>query len=121
VKGIAMQKFLPLLALLLLVGCSVDPGTKADPVDITGKVTQGGKPVSGVVLNLQVVGTGSPAEIPLTGSPFKFKATPGKYTWYLSESRNAAAFKAIPARYRAGAMDRTVDITAGTTLDLKVE
>jgi len=122
VKDTIMQKFLTFAALILLVGCNgVDPGKKDEPVEITGKVTQNGKPVTGVVLNLQVLTTGTPAAIPLTANEFKFQATPGNYTWYITEGKNAAAYKSVPAAHREGAMDRTIDIGANKNFDLKIQ
>ncbi|NBO91934.1 MAG: hypothetical protein EBV06_06430 [Planctomycetia bacterium] len=106
--------------LLTITGCSVEPGPKAESVQVSGKVTMDGKSLSGVVLNLHVITTGSPATIPLTGADFKVKLPPGRYTWYISEGKNAAAFTAVPKAYREAAMDRAFDLAAGSTLDLKV-
>jgi hypothetical protein len=83
---------------------------------VSGKVAMDGKSLSGVVLNLHVITTGSPATIPLTGADFKVKlprqaVTPG----ISAEGKNAAAFTAVPKAYREAAMDRAFDLAAGST------
>jgi hypothetical protein len=102
--------FVPMLFGCMLVGCGVNPGKNADPVDIDGKVTLAGKDVSGVVLNLQVTGEGTPLVMPVEKGACKGKVTPGKYTYFLSQASNATAFKDVPAKYREGSMDRQIEI-----------
>lgn len=111
--------FLPLF--VFLIGCGANPGKKDDPVDVAVSVTKAGKPVSGVVLNLHVITTGSPAAIPLRGGETRVKAVPGVYTWYISEGRSLSDFRVIPPKYREGATDRTVEVKAGSSLDLKID
>jgi hypothetical protein len=109
---------------LVLVGCSTNPGKNPDPVEVSGKVTSsGGKPVTDVVLNLQPVGIGGHATATVKNGEFKAAVIPGKYTYFFAEGSKAppAAFRAIPEKYRAGAMDRQIEIKAGTVLDLKLE
>lgn len=109
-----MRKLTPLLATLLLFGCGINPGKNPDQVDITGRVTlPGGKAVTGVTFNLQPTSTGTQAFYPVVKGEFKGKATPGRYTYFISEGPSAAAFNAIPAKYRAGAMDRQIDVGPG--------
>jgi hypothetical protein len=116
-----MRKLIPLLGLALLIGCGINPGTNPDQVDITGRVTlPGGKAVTNVTFNLQPTGTGTQAFYPVKNGEFKGKATPGKYTYFISEGASAAAFKTIPAKYRAGSMDRQIDVAAGAlTINLE--
>jgi hypothetical protein len=120
-KGDFMRKLIPLLGLaglVLLVGCGVNPGKNPDQVDITGKVTLPGKTVTDVTFNLQPTGTGTQAFYPVKNGEFKGKATPGKYTYFISEGPSASAFKAIPEKYRSGSMDRQIDVDAGTPLNI---
>jgi hypothetical protein len=117
-----MRKSL-LLAFIALAGCQTNPSPNPDPIEVSGKVTlPGGKAVSDVVLNLQPTGTGGQATLPVKNGAFKGSVMPGRYTYYITEdSKNPAAFAAIPERYRAGAMDRQIDIAAGSTLNITLD
>jgi hypothetical protein len=118
-----MRKLVPLLA-LALVGCGVNPGKTPDPVEINGRVTMAGKPVGDLTLNLQPTGTeGTQATIPLKNGEFRRQVTPGRYTFYLSEGPKtaAAAFRAIPEKFRAGSMDRQIDIGQQPTVEFTLE
>jgi hypothetical protein len=115
-----MRKLFPLAA-LVLIGCSSDPGKNPEQVDVSGKVTLAGKAVSDVFLNLQPTGSGTEARLPVKNGEFKGKLTPGRYTYYITEdSKRPAAFQAIPEKYRAGSLDRQINIDEGSltlTLD----
>ena len=119
-----MRKLMPLLG-LVLVGCSVNVGKNDDPVEVTGKVAFAtGKPVSDVTLNLQPVKGGGHAFATVKNGQFKAAVMPGTYTYFIAEGPKGsppAAFDAIPDKYRAGAMDRQVEIKSGAVLDLKLE
>ena len=106
--------------LAVVAGCGVNPGVTADPVDISGKVTAGGKPVDGIVLNLLVTGTGTPAAIPIKEGAFQAKLTPGKYTYYITKG-TATDMSAIPEKYGEGSMDRQIEIAAGQSLNINLE
>ncbi|MFO0877526.1 MAG: hypothetical protein U0840_09140 [Gemmataceae bacterium] len=118
-----MRKLLPLLGLVLLVGCGgVTPSKTADSVDITGRVTLGGKPVSDVVLNLiPTVAGGQQATLPITNGGFQGKAVPGKYTFLIAEGRNPRAIAAIPQKYLTASADRTLDVAAGASLTITLD
>jgi hypothetical protein len=117
----------PCLALLLLLtlfsGCqpSLDLGTNPDPVDITGSVSKGSTPLTGLRLNLQPVENGLPAAIDIKDGKIAAKVTPGKYTWYISGDEKDLVTKGIPEGYLAGSMERTVEIKGGETLNLSVQ
>lgn len=111
------------LFLALFAGCqpSLDLGTNPDPVDITGSVSKGGTPLTGLRLNLQPIDNGLPAAIDIKDGKISAKVTPGKYTWYISGDEKDLVAKGIPESFYAGSMERTVEISGGDTLDLKVE
>jgi len=46
---------------------------------------------------------------------------PGKYTYFVAEGKTPAAFNAIPAKYHAGAMDRTFDVKEAGSIELKLD
>jgi len=116
-----MRKMLPAIGLLLLIGCGVNPGQTDEPVDISGRVTHKGDLVNDVTLNLQPTGKGTPAFFPLKNGEFQGKATPGRYTWYISEGAKPGAFKSVPEPYRAGSLDRQIETDEGIKLDLTLE
>lgn len=113
----------PLLLGLLLAGCGYkDPGKNPEPVEVSGRLTKGGRPVSDVVLNLQPTGNGTQATLAVKGGDFRGSITPGKYTYYISEaSGKAAAFASIPDKYREGSLDRQLEIEQGKSLDLTLD
>jgi len=109
------------LIVLVLFGCTGNPGTNPDAVDIDGKVTLAGKDVNGVVLNLQVTGTGTPLTMVVSKGAVKGKVTPGKYTYFLSQGTSATEFKAVPAKYREGSLEREIEIKGPGMVDFKFE
>lgn len=117
-----MRLLLPLLA-VVLTGCGkMMPDANPDPVEVAGRVTLNGKGVSDVTLTLQVTGgTGAMATLPVKNGDAKGSVVPGKYTYFIAEGTNAAAFQKIPNKYRAGAMDRQIEIAAGTTLHITLD
>src|SRR5262245_10092479 len=104
-----MRKLIPLVALVVLSGCKINPGKNPDPAEISGRIPlPGGETVTGLTLNLQPTGTGTEAIIPLKNGEFRAKVTPGRYTYYIGEGQNPAAFRTVPKKYHAGSMDRQV-------------
>jgi hypothetical protein len=115
-----MRKLIPLLG-LVLIGCSRGSGPNPDPIEVSGTVQLAGKPVTDVVLNLQPTGTGGQAAIPVKNGEFHGSVIPGRYTWYFTETKNLTAYRAIPEKYRAGSMDRQIDISSGAKLTLSMD
>lgn len=118
------RKLIPLLGLALL-GCGVNPSKNPDPVEVTGKVAFAtGRPVTDVTLNFQPVGDGGQAFAPVKNGEFKGTVMPGKYTYYFTEGprgSSPAAFTAIPDKYRAGALDRKIEIKPGSAVNITLE
>jgi hypothetical protein len=108
--------------LLLPLGCgSVNPGKTADPVEIEGRVAIKGRALDGVTFNLQPTGEGTPLSLPVKKGTVKGSVTPGKYTYFISEGRSGSALAAVPAKYRAGSMDRQVEIKGTGPVELTFE
>lgn len=112
-----MKRF-GLLLVLGLIGCSVNPGRNPDPVEIEGNVTLAGKKVNNVVLKLLVTGKGLPADIQVKDGKYKHAVTPGKYAYFLSEGSDAAAFAAVPEKYRDSSTERQIEIKSAGTVDI---
>jgi hypothetical protein len=117
------MRFATMMLVLVLSGCGYrDPGKTSDPVEVSGRVTKDGRPVSDVVLNLQPTGDGTQATLPVKGGDFRGSITPGKYTYYISEvNGKAKAFTSIPEKYREGSLDRQIEIEKGKSLDLTLD
>ena len=116
-----MRKLIPLLV-FVVAGCTTNPGQNPDPVEVTGTITLGGKKVTHVNLNLQPIGkTGGQAIMAVTNGEFKGSAIPGKYTYFIAEGKNPAAFTAIPEKYYSGSLDREIEVKAGTPLMLTLD
>lgn len=116
------MKFFRLLYVLvfLVVGCGITPPQKSEPIDVTGKVTMGGKVVKSATLHFQPMeSTASEAVFNLKNGEFKGKLVPGKYTYYLS-SNSPAVEKTIPEKYRSGSMERHIQVSE-STIELKFE
>lgn len=91
------------------------------PVDVTGSVKLAGQPLDEGTLNLQPTGPGNPATIPVKKGSFQAKVTPGRYTYFFSEGGSRATFAKIPVGYRAGSMDRQIDVASGSTLEFAIQ
>jgi hypothetical protein len=116
------MKTTALFVLVFAIGCGNKSVKKnAEPVEISGSVSMGGRPVNDVVFNLQPTGDGAQATLPVKDGAFQGTVTPGTYTYYISETRNARAFEAIPEKYRSGAMDRKVEVASGTRLTVQLD
>ncbi len=108
--------FVLTFVLAAAAGCSSNPSTRSEPVEVSVKVT---------------LPTGSPQNLTVTFNPLDdglpaagkvgadgvatLKAIPGKYTFFFAEEANARvpAYKSVPENYRTPNKDNTV--TLGTT------
>jgi hypothetical protein len=94
---------------LALTGCGAAAPTEPD-VEVMATVTQGGKPVSDVVINFQPTGLGLPKIVPVKDGTFLTTMTPGTYAYYFTPGKAKAAFDAIPEKYRAASLERQIDV-----------
>lgn len=119
-----MRKLIPLLG-LVLVGCRVDPGKNPDPVEVTGQVTSAtGKPVTDVVLTFQPVDRGATATAVVKNGQYKASVIPGTYTFFFAEGPKGvspAGYNAIPEKYRAGSLDRKVEVKGAGEVNLSID
>lgn len=102
------------LAVTLLVGCSMTPPKKPDPVDVTITVSlPNGQPARGVTLNLLPTTTNqmqSGGKTDAAGK-VKAKAMPGKHTFSLEGS--GSAIQAVPTKYQQNDAANTLDVPSG--------
>lgn len=104
-----------------LLGCGMNPGPVAEPVQVNGKVvTADGRPVGGVVLQLQPTKAGVPAAFRLKeDGTFSGPIVPGKYAFYFERGASAEAFQQIPRKYHQASLDQLIDVS-GQNLDVKL-
>jgi hypothetical protein len=108
---------------LFLTGCGMSATPMGEKKETVGKVTAGGKSLSGVKVVLQPTGDGAEAyAVTDKDGGFKTTATPGKYAWYLTPKDNnkssEGALKSIPEAFKTGTLDRTIQVGSG---DLNLE
>lgn len=112
-----MRRFTFLI--VLLCGCGgINPGINPDPVEVTGKVTSGGRPVNDVTLVFHAIKGGVQASVLVRQGQFTRAVVPGTYTYYFTKGASPAGLTSVPEKYRAGDMERQLQITNGCTLDL---
>jgi hypothetical protein len=114
------------LSLLLLCsvawisGCGVTVEPNAAPVEVTFNVSQGGKAVTDVKLNLQAIAKGAGAFGDVKNGVAKVTLIPGTYTYFV-ESQDDAALKGIPEAYLSGSMERKLEIADASPIELKLD
>jgi hypothetical protein len=112
------------LALLGFAGCgSVSVTTNPTPVEVSVNVTSGGKPVDDVQLVLLALDDkgGGQAQGEVAKGKAKLSVYPGKYTYYVAEGKSDASFKKVPKAYHGGAMDRTIEVSSGKEIEIKLD
>ncbi len=123
------SKVSPMLRIVLVLlgfafsGCAYNVPPMGDPVSVSGKVTSGGAPVSGVVLMFQPLENGHPAPCKLgADGAFEARLVPGKYAYFVQKDADGAALAKVNAKYQEADLGRTVTVKAGqTSLDLVLD
>jgi hypothetical protein len=109
------------LLILLLAGCGIDPGVTPDAVELKARITWKGKPLTNATLHLQPTSNGAQAALPVRNGEVHAAVVPGQYAYYF-EGANSAITRAIPEHYRAGSLERLVEIgPRATALNLSIE
>ena len=95
------------------VGCSSEVKLKPTPMSISGKVSQSGQPLGGLMMVFQPLGDGHVREFPLRkDGTFSGELVPGEYAYYLAGRTGIGASKAprLSAEYFVADMSRTVTV-----------
>jgi hypothetical protein len=110
---------------VVAIGCSGAPPLKEGPVSVSGKVVQGGKPVSNVVLWFHPLDKGHLQNVPVSADGgFTGELIGGNYSYYVAASsapNSAAALKAIDPKYYEPNMERKISVEFGKELILALD
>ena len=111
------------VAILAMAGCGMSPPSIQEAVRVEGKILgQDGKPLGGVAVNFQPLqdGYSKTVEVAPNGS-FAVETQPGKYAYYFSPKPGAKTAPPKVAKYLQASMDRTVNISQGQELEIRVD
>lgn len=111
------------VVVLAVVGCEVAPPSIQEAVRVEGKIlSQDGKPLGNVAVNFQPLENGysKTVEVASNGS-FAVETQPGKYAYYFSPKPGAKTASPKMAKYLQASMDRTVNISQGQELEIRVD
>ena len=112
-----MRNCILTLGLLVMTGCGGNPPQLAGPVNVNGRVTSGGKPVGGVILNLQPLEDGYEKKIEVkTDGTFAVETHAGKYAYYFTPKSGNRKFPTEVASLREANLERTVTVASGQEL-----
>lgn len=110
--------FVSLLTVASLTGCGGYIQTEAgQQIDVSGIVNgPDSKPLNNVMIHFQATGGAAQGvNFPVKDGKFSGKMNAGKYTYYLGGEgpKMEAALKSIPQTWKAGSLDRQIDVKAG--------
>jgi hypothetical protein len=116
-----MRLFLALTLVASLAGCGSQVRLKAAPVSVSGKVSQSGKPISGVVMVFQPLGDGHMREFPVQkDGTFNGELVSGEYTYYVTKLTAQAPKKLAPKYFEAD-LSRTVSVDGNQPLEIGLD
>jgi hypothetical protein len=105
------------LGLIVMIGCGGDPPQLAGPVSVNGKVSSGGKPIGGVVLNLQPLEEGYEKKIEVKpDGTFAVETHAGKYAYYFTPKSGTSKLPTEVASLGQANLERTVTVASGQDL-----
>lgn len=117
-----MRLLIMIIVLALTLGCGMNPPPLAGPVSVSGKVVESdGKPVGGVVVNLQPLENGymKAVEVKSDGT-FAVETQGGKYAYFFTPKTGAKAVPPQVAKLAEASLDRTVNVAAGQELVIRL-
>ncbi len=107
------------------IGCSHATTMKDSPVSVSGKASQGGKPVSNVVVWFHPLDKGHLKSFPVNSDgTFAGELIGGNYSYYVDKSpapNAAAALAKIDPKYYAPDLARTVNVEFGKEIVLALD
>jgi hypothetical protein len=120
-----MRLHILLLLVAGLVGCGSKAQLRGTPVSVSGKVSQSGQPLAGVVMVFQPLGDGHVREF-LIGKDGSFKGEliSGEYTYFVGRAiapNGAQLLSKIPPAYLHADLSRTVAVEPDKQLAIALD
>jgi hypothetical protein len=120
-----MRLLLVSMFIVGLVGCGSGVTLKSAPVRVSGKVSQSGRPVGGMVMVLQPLGDGHVKELPVhKDGTFSAELISGEYAYYVAKPaapRAAQALNKLSPQYFEADLSRTVNVESGQQLAIALD
>jgi hypothetical protein len=120
-----MRVLLVLILLVGLAGCGSDAKLKNAPVSVTGKVSQAGQPVGGMVMIFQPLGDGHVREFPIQkDGTFSGELISGRYAYYVAKPTAPAAAQAlknVSPKFFEADLSRTITAEPGALLAIALD
>ena len=108
-----------------LAGCSSGMKLKGPPVNVSGKVLRGSRPVTGIVMIFHPLGDGHVRQFPLhRDGTFNGELICGEYAYYIAKPNVAGAVQApikLSAKYFEADLARTVTVEPDKLLAIALE
>ncbi len=107
---------------LAMTGCGPSGAPLDKPVNVSGSVLDSqGKPIGNVTLNLQPLENGYAqfVELPSDGK-FSLETQAGKYAWFFTPKSGTKQVPPAVKDLTAASMDRTVVVSSGSPLEIKL-
>ena len=119
-----MRLNIVLILMVGVLGCSSEVQRKAAPVTVTGKVSQSGQPLGGMVMIFQPLGDGHMREFPVQkDGTFNGELISGKYAYYVAKPTipvAAQALKKLSPQYFEADLARTVIVEPDQQLAIEL-
>jgi hypothetical protein len=120
-----MRFYAVVVAVICFAGCSSSVELKQAPVSVSGKVSQRGKPVSGVVMIFQPLDDGHMREFPLRkDGTFDGELVSGQYAYYVAKPAamgTGPISVKLPTTYFQADMSRTLTVEPGKQLAIALD
>jgi hypothetical protein len=108
----------------MLLGCSSDVERKRAPVSVSGKVSQNGQPLGGMVMIFHPLGDGHLRELPIgKDGTFTGELISGEYAYYVAKPTAPAiaqVVRKLSPRYLEADLSRTVTVELGKLLAIEL-
>ncbi len=119
-----MRLFIVLMLIVGLTRLRFGSELKAAPVSVSGKVSQGGQPVGGMVMIFQPLGDGHVREFPVQkDGTFNGELISGKYAYYVAKPAVPAAaqmLRNLPPKFFEADLSRTVAVESGNQIAIEL-
>ena len=105
---------------LAAMGCTQPTRLNEAPINVSGKVSQGGQAVGDVQVSFQPLEHGHPVSLPVNADgTFQGELVPGNYAYFVAKSaapKSEAALKKIDPKFYEPNLERKVAVEDGQEL-----